>query len=431
MKPAVFWTINVFCLILGVALAVTTRSDDPSKGETTADRHSEAGGQARFSKRGRLDRTKTAEGKSATRSPDAWIELAGLTGLTALERHDARVKILKKWIESDPESALRAALEMMRRDAIFKGVDPSLMHVFTDAMTEDPEGFWEMVKDERFGLQSGIARMHWIETIGEVFPSILASHVRELTGNEVTKAVAAVLGSPNQTQAGMDAWIQEMAGLPNRSANRAIFNEIGKALSEESFQTLLSQASNENFPGAAQMAKSGIVARFSMSNDPEQIRHQLSLLPRSLRTEVTNSAADQIDKNPLAYTVIIDEVIQSGDWDIRAKEMGFKLHNMLSSAKDPVAIATWATTIPPEKRFEDIYRVGIRSYLQSKPSEAYEWILSLPAGWHRDNSLTGYVQSSLFAQGNEQKALEAQKLIRDDHFRRESQGMLEDWRSRR
>ena len=432
MKPALFWTINVLCLVLGLALSIATRADDPARTSKAAGKHSPTDEASRISNRPHSVRTINSEkAKSTTRPADSWNELSAMTGLTSQERHDLRVEILRKWAATEPEAALRAALEMMRRDAICKGADPSLMDAFDEAMTADPDGFWELVKDERFSLQTGIARLHWIKTVGEAFPEILASHVQELTGNDVPRAVAAVLASPNQTQAAMDTWIQKMAGLPNTSANRVIFNEIGKALTEESFQTLLAQATNENYPGAAQIAKSAIVARFTLSNDPDQIRSQLALLPRSLQTEVINFAVGQIDRNPIAYTAIIDKVIQSGDWDLKAKEMCLNMHNMLGHGKDPIAVATWATKIPPEKRFEGLYRVGIRSYCQRTPAQAYEWIKALPAGWHQDNSLIEFINTSLHAHGKEDAALEAQKLIRDTSFRNESQALLNEWKNRR
>lgn len=435
MKAYLFWASNILCLILGVYLSIVTHTSLPVTGESNAsggsDDSSKGPKDPRLSSRSVGDFTSQKKDQIAKlRPPDAWRQLEKLTDLSSDERHQLRMAILTDWARSDPEAALRAALETRQDEDFFSKQDPPLITAFTEAMLEQPEAFGELLFDERFGLQTGIARSHWIKVVGEAQPMLLASSILRLKSWDRRQAVKAILDSPNQSQEQLNEWFGQIAELPPTPENVPLLDQIGRALAQESFRDLISMTGNLDRPGYRQMAVSGMVARIGGSSDPDHIRHQLSLLPQSLRNDVVETAAKMITRNPLAYTVIIDEIIQSGDWDLHSQNMSLKFHNMLVFDTEPLAVAEWATTIPGQRQYENLYRVGIRSYLQKYPTAAYEWITSLPSGWHRDNSLVGYIQTSLFAHQNEEKAAQALGLVKDPHFKKEGLGMLEEWKRR-
>jgi hypothetical protein len=432
MKPATLWLSSLACLLLGVGVAWLTTaphaSDPDSHGGGNPTSQSEKQPPARPGA-SPLSSSLLENARQASGPALDWLQLAARDDLDDAERHQLRLKLLAEWYESDPEAALRAALETIEREQFFSRGE-SLLIAFDAHIIADPERFLELVGDERFGLATGLARLHWIKTLANSEPDVLAELAGQLPDKSRLDAITQLLDRENNSVEQLDTWIATWFQWPDDSGNVAVYDRIGQEYANESFNDLVQMARKAEGEGAARVLRSALLARMGRSNDPDQVRQQIGLLPPDLRSAVVKDGIKLIENNPLAYTVMIDEVIAAGDWDLYPKEIPFRLHNMLSHAKDPIAIANWATTLPTENRFEDLYRVGIRSYVSSNPVEAMEWINAMPPGWHRDNSLVTYVQSSLNVRQNEEQARQALNMIRDPHFIKSGEEMFSKWQKR-
>lgn len=424
--------ISLICLLAGAALAWMVRPQPTStspQGTAEAGRaaQSPSSGTARADSRPiplseRLNIAKLA----ATRSGQ-WNALEALTDLGLEERHQARLELLREWYAEDPAAALRAAIDTMATEQFFTG--KSLLSAFDEGIANDPETFFNLVQGESFGLMTGTARLHWIQVVSQSQPGALIAFLPQLGAFDTDMVAKKLLGPDHVNHPDRQAWISDLASLPDTPENKRVFEQLGAEFADQSFIDLINGAKASE-GGLAKIYESAIIARFKSSNSRDQVFDQLQLVPPSMRSEVVDGAIKQIDNNPLAFTALIDSVIQAGDWDRYHKELPYRLHNQLAHAKDPIALATWATTIPAQQRYDDIYRVGIRTYINRSPDEALEWIGDLPPGWHRDNSLSEFSLSSLHARNNEKAALDAIDRIQDPRIQKNARSNHTRWQNR-
>jgi hypothetical protein len=164
--------------------------------------------------------------------------------------------------------------------------------------------------------------------------------------------------------------------------------------------------------------------------DYASAKSALGSLPDDLRSEAVIGLREKQGRNVGPFLAAVDEVINTSEWAKAEKTWCVKLHNLAGLSTDYETLLAWAALIPERSDTMDLYRVAIRSFVTNQPEKAKPWILSLPQGWKRENSLAGFVQSSLAARGDVAGAKWARSLIQDPAFAASADGWFLDFEKR-
>ncbi|OYV07023.1 MAG: hypothetical protein CFE26_03205 [Verrucomicrobiales bacterium VVV1] len=156
----------------------------------------------------------------------------------------------------------------------------------------------------------------------------------------------------------------------------------------------------------------------------------LGSLPDDLKSEAVSGMREKQGRNVGPFLAAVDEVINTADWAKAEKTWCVKLHNLAGFSTEYETLLAWAALLPERSDTMDLYRVAIRSFVTNQPDKAKQWILSLPQGWKRENSLAGFVQSSLAARGDVTGAKWARGLIQDPAFAASADGWFLDFEKR-
>jgi hypothetical protein len=156
----------------------------------------------------------------------------------------------------------------------------------------------------------------------------------------------------------------------------------------------------------------------------------LNALPDDLKREAVTGLRGKQGKNVGPYLAAVDEVIHTSEWPQNEKNLCVKLHNLTLYTSEIDTLLAWASLLPERKDTEDLFRVATRPFVTRKPEDAKKWILSLPAGWKRQNALAGYLQAALAARSDVAGAQWARGLISDPGFAASADGWILDYEKR-
>ncbi len=424
MKPRLSLPLvgHLTAILLGIGLAVgwprgtTGETAAASAAKPQADAESDAKNQPDRDRQGNAAKTPSAEYAKAWER--MWRDRSGIAN-----------SLLAEWAELDPAAALAAALAA---DTASLDRDPygTYLDVFDDFISRRPMEFFALLKSERFGLATGLARRQWIAQVAMEQPGLLPTVFDELGSKDRLMALDLCFASPEFAGEQKAALIKTLAALPDNPRNRTLWDAVGKQLASQPTPDLLEQYAAAGDPGSRRIVGAALeqqVVAITASRDA--IRQQLDNLPADLRSQVMEHILANPRNNAPALTLALDQVVNGDNWAARQQELCVRLHNAVGRCADPVEIAEWAGTLPEREDCEDLYRVGIRMYLVREPEQAWQWIGEMPSGWKRDNALAEYINGTLHNRNDETAAQRALDLIESEHFRTAATQMLEKWQA--
>lgn len=358
----------------------------------------------------------------------AWEELASRK-LTFSERTELQKRLLREWVEIDPEAAIRAALDCVEPYAIY-GPRLEILEGFNAKMRDDPELFWRMIRDKRFGLHTGYLRNEWIRCLGESDPSVLASYFGELAPQARAKAVGACLKGLKESPEEAKELLGQLSDLPDTPGNRALWRSAGTYLSTRKGEELVQGILESRNDGERMMYREGFknmcgVYPLKMG----VVRGYLDALPEALRKEVALEVLGTT-LYPMAITDVAELLMDRGEWEDLARLLPERLK--FSVPYKPEELAGWATTMLPERdETVEVYRAAVGPAIDKDPGKAREWIQSLPEGWQRDHALVEYVDRSLNKRKDEQGAAWAMAQLGEGELRESAAEIEMKWQAGR
>jgi len=429
-------TAHLLALLAGAGLAAwwgSSRAGGPAAGTAAA-----ANGGARPGSGKDADYSNSipaASKRTATRSStdrsaayrEAWAALL-LKNLPTEEMKELQNRLLREWVEIDPEGAVAAALGVMGASGSH-GTNSGILDAFYRKMADQPGLFWPMIRDNKFGMATAHLRNQWIEVVGQRDPALLASYFDELPPQARTKAVTACLQGLHKSPEKMKAFLDKMTALPDTPENRGMWKSAGSYLGRLTAEELvkgLTDAANE---GQRQIYLEGYAQGWSNKQaKPGELRAALETLPEASRKD---AALAVLGKTYYAASItdVADLLIEQGDWAAVSKSLVVRLHQ--SATQDTGALAAWAATLPERQETEDLYRTAVRQHINGDPEAARDWIEAMPAGWKRDNALAEYVNSSLHARDDPDGAAWAFERIESTTFIKAAEVMQQQWQDRK
>ena len=410
-------------VLLGVALAVWWPD---GIGNGCADRVLAPGGSAAVERvAGSGGRKREARASLSAEYEKAWWKLMRQPR-NGLEAHR---RLLRAWADVDPDAALAAALDADMREGNTEG---GHLRAFDVWIERRPLEFLGLVKELKFGLMTGRARKYWMRMVGERDPGLLADHLLELGTKDRGTALGICFTNPDFTDASRDALVKALSSLPESAANRKLWSDLGVFVARQSADELLRQYAGSGDAGTRHVIGSALAAQIvAVRDDCVSIHDRMDAIPADLRKQVVENILANPKQNPVAMTLALDETINTDAWARRQKELCYQFHNSIQSGANPEDLASWAATLPEREDCEDLYRVGVRSFILSSPEKAWAAIGEMPSGWKRDNMLTEYVQRALYGKGGVAEATRALERIESDHFRAQADAMIQKRQSQR
>jgi hypothetical protein len=349
------------------------------------------------------------------------------------ESFAARLSLLAEWAELDPAAALAAALAADGAPGVER--DPFSLYgthfsAFQDFIKRRPMEFFELVKGERFGLDTGLARRRWLQQVAWQQPGLLPTVLNDLGTKDRVTALDLCFTSREFTKEQQAALVKSLAALPDDPRNRTLWDTVGKRLASQPTADLLGQYAEAEDPGSRRIVGAALEQQVLMTQGGrDAIKQSLAGLPDDLRPQVMEHILANPRNNAAAMTLALDDAIKSGDWAARQQASCIALHKAVASCANAAEIAEWAGTLPEREDCEDLYRVGVRQLLAREPDRGWEWIGAMPSGWQRDNALTEFINGSLHSRSDEAAAQRALDLIESEHFRAGATQMLAKWQA--
>ncbi|MES2924357.1 MAG: hypothetical protein V4819_22590, partial [Verrucomicrobiota bacterium] len=111
---------------------------------------------------------------------------------TTKERIRLQRDLLKAWAEVDLAAAIEAALGEAWDSDGEPDFDPCgpLLDVFSEALANNPQEGWDMIRGRQFGVGTGMLRRVWMEAVGARDPLFLAKRLGELSWRDRDQALA-------------------------------------------------------------------------------------------------------------------------------------------------------------------------------------------------------------------------------------------------
>ena len=349
------------------------------------------------------------------------------------ESFAARLSLLAEWAELDPVAALAAAIAADGAPGVER--DPFSPHethfsAFQDFIKRRPMEFFELVKGERFGLATGLARRRWLQQVASQQPGLLPTVLNDLGTKDRITALDLCFTSREFAKEQQAALVKALATLPDDPRNRTLWDAVGKRLAGQPTADLLGQYAAAADPGSRRIVGAALEQQVLVTKGGrDAIKQSLAGLPDDLRPQVMEHILANPRNNAPAMTLALDEAVKSDDWATRQQASCIALHKVVASCTNAAEIAEWAGTLPEREDCEDLYRVGVRQFLAREPDRGWDWIGAMPFGWQRDNALTEFVNGSLHSRRDAAAAQRALDLIESDHFRTAATQTLEKWQA--
>ncbi|MGC4014824.1 MAG: hypothetical protein QM755_09970 [Luteolibacter sp.] len=297
-------------------------------------------------------------------------------------------RLLLAWQDVDLDAALAAAL----RD------DPeALLPTFIDKMSTEPESFWPMIRDGRYGpLTSQLADV-WINVLSEAFPGILLDHMQEMGRLTRGKAVANCISRLRDRPGDLLAFVRRLSALPDTPENREIWKSAGgesgcSGLSAEiSNEEILDRIKLSDSPGDRRLLMYDLCHRLGMLEGPGGLRRDFDRLPEEFKNEAALCVI-HVSRCDAVLVGMAGYLVEHQQWKLLDESLPGLMKSGGGALADQPELTAWALALPERDEVTDVYRsvVGVRVY-RTDLSSARAWLEEVPAGWKRDQALVGSV----------------------------------------
>lgn len=340
-----------------------------------------------------------------------------------------RQALLKDWADHDLRAALGAVFadDSCNPHTAFSPF-PSLLTAFDDVIRRRPLEFFDLLKGDPFGLDSGLVRRHALATIARSEPGFIPTILDQLGRADRVKALTICLGSPKLDTQRRDDLIRSLGRLPDDPVNRALFRTAGRHLASQDEQVLLASYSAAQSDGERHILTSALQSKLLAARGTRaEIAGRLEALPEGVTSSILAQTLDDPQGHAGAFTLALDRALDQPAWPGREKELCMRLHQLQLQGGERYSdeLAQWASGLPERDDCEDLYRVAMRSLIYGDPEKAWQRIEAMPGGWKRDNAFLEMVNRAVHTLSDEAAARRALEQIESEHFRAQAADMID------
>lgn len=349
---------------------------------------------------------------------------------TTRERISAQRDLLEKWAKVDLAAAIEAALgEAWDRDG-GSDSDPSgpLLDVLSDALANNPQEGWEMIRGRQFGVGTGMLRREWIEAVGARDPMFLAKRLGDLSwrdrGHAAEICHAAVHGrSDAVTEADL---FKVMAVFPEEVVSAEQLLDFttphGGAVDLTTIKEEIVRLGKEDDRLAK--VKAMLLGRELVSKSPAEIAEEIDNLPKGVREEVVWAVLKDTGRME-NVPGLVDLLIDGEAWAKVEQLETVRQLQKLARNGGAAEVAEWATTLPVREETIELFHRSVETYLAEDLERSRAWLAKIPPGVWRDRAHAEYSQVALHGYNNSRASRWALDQITDVDFKIEA----EDWRA--
>lgn len=346
-----------------------------------------------------------------------------------------RQALLKDWADHDLRAALGAVLaeDNSNPHTAFSPF-PSMLTAFNDAIRRRPLEFFDLLKGDPFGLDSGLVRRHALATIAHSEPGFIPTILDQLGRSDRVKALTLCLESPKLDAQRRDDLIRSLGSLQDDPANRGLFRTAGSQLASLDEMELLARYSAAPSDGERHILTSALQSKLLASRGTRaEIATRLEALPEGVASSILAQTLDDPQGHAGVFTLALDRALDQPEWPGREKELCMRLHQLqlLGGERNSDELAQWASGLPEREDCEDLYRVAMRSLIYGDPEKAWQHIEAMPGGWKRDNAFLEMVNRAAHTLSDEAAARRALEQIESEHFRAQAAAMIEEAKNKK
>lgn len=355
---------------------------------------------------------------------------------TTKERIRLQRDLLGKWAEIDLAAAIEAALgEAWDRDGS-SDFDPCgpLLDVFSEALANNPQDGWDMIRGRQFCVGTGMLRRVWMEAVGSRDPLFLAKRLGELSWRDRDQAVAICRTAIQNRSDGVTAaeLFKVFAGFPDEWVSAEQLMEFvppldGSAEDAAELKQEISRLANEDSRLAK--VKAMLLGKRLAGKTPDEIADEAADLPEGVRAEVVWAAFKDNDK-PENTPGLVDLLIEENAWaKVEQRETVQQLQKLARNG-GAAEVAEWAMTLPVRKETIELFHRSVEAHLAESLEHSRDWLAKIPPGVWRDRAHAEYSQVALHVYNNSRASRWALAQIGDDNFKREAEGWRSQWEKR-
>jgi hypothetical protein len=358
----------------------------------------------------------------------AWKALRG--GIyTTKERVRVQRDLLERWAEVDLAAAIEAALgEAWDRDggAEFDPGGP-LLDVFSEALANNPQEGWDMIRGRQFGVGTGMLRRVWMEAVGMRDPLFLANRVAELSWRDRPVAIgichaAVEAGAGGVTEAELFRIFAELP--PEMVSAEQLMEFTSLPAGAVDLLAMRQEIVRPGTDGRMAKVKAMLLGQALADQPAEVVAGEIDGLPQAAREEVLWSAFKDSD-TPESVLGLADLMVDEEAWaKLENPETGQQLQKAARSGAAR-EVADWAMTLPVRPETLELFQRGVEIFLAENLEISGRWLNELPDGVWRDRAYAGFSQAALKVHNNSRASRWALNRIGDQDFKSEA----EDWRS--
>lgn len=355
---------------------------------------------------------------------EAWAQLMQLPA-TEFNSEETQTKLralLAEWILVDPRNCLRSWVKYSRS---MNGI--YLFDAFREICQTDPDYLRNNIIKHLTALDRGYALQNWVQLMSSENSTELMEQFDTLSIAEKRKAVFMLNHSFQFSTSQREQLAEKIANLPDSPVNRDLMKEMIRAVTILYVDDELKKLSEIKTEGMLRYhALRLIQAIRSEKKSYGELQRILADLPENARAVACKEIAITEAPSAALLQVAIDQLRTTDDWASQAKRLAVALHYTAGYNPQPQESAEWALSLPQTSEFEDLYRVGVRSFANRKPAAYEQWIQQLPPGWQRDNANVEYVHSLLRDKTNVTQAEQIILHIQDPHMQQTARQMIKD-----
>lgn len=370
------------------------------------------------------ENAKAAPTATAETLQDAWAQLMQLPA-AEFSSEETRAKLnalLAEWILVDPRNCLRSWVKYSRS---MNGI--YLFDAFREICQTDPEYLRNHMIKHLDGLDRGYALQNWVELMSRENCTELMKQFDSLGIAEKRKAVFMLYHSFQLSSTQRTQLVEKIANLPDSPVNRDLVQEMIRAEAILYVKDEIKNLGEVTTEGMLRYHSRRLIeAVRSEKKSYRELQQILADLPENARSMASKEIAMTDAPSAALLQVAIDQLRNSDDWASQAKRLAVALHYTAGYNPQPQESAEWALSLPQTSEFEDLYRVGVRSFANREPAAYEQWIQQLPPGWQRDNASVEYVHSLMRDKANAELAEQIVPTIQDPNFQKSAQQMIKD-----
>ena len=363
----------------------------------------------------------------------AWKALRG--GIyTTKERVRVQRDLLERWAEVDLAAAIEAALgEAWDSDGgpEFDSCGP-LLDVFSEALAENPQVGWDLIRGRQFGVGSGMVRRVWMEAVGMKDPLFLANRAGELSWRDRDRAIEICYEAIGRDQDGVAAAevFKLLAGLPAEMVSRKQLMEFAEVVDDPGDPAALKEEIiRHGADGRLAKVNAMFLGRALATKTPEEIAGEIETLPDGIREEVVWTAIRETGGTENLLE-LVDLLIAEDAWSKVGQQEIVEQLQQFARAGGAQALAEWAVGLPVRNETTELFHRCVEIYLSGSPETAPAWIGGIPPGDWRDRAYAEFSQVSLNVHNNSRASRWALNQIADPDLKAEAEGWRSQWEKR-